>query len=175
MTGYFAQAPRALSPDDHVAARVLLMGALGVTPYIDRAIEVLQLAERGHDAEHRAFVIARDGTVAALALFGEVAGAMGVSKLHAAVVAPSVSVADVGLRIVNAVLDEARRDGARLVVAEVPDDPAVGQMRALLSSAGFEEEARVPDYYRDGVDLTLLRRDLEPIRGPVDNSRGSRC
>jgi len=38
MTGYFAQAPRALSPDDHVAARILLMGALGVTPYIDRAM-----------------------------------------------------------------------------------------------------------------------------------------
>src|SRR5256885_869732 len=85
MTGYFAQAPRALSPDDHVPARVLLMGALGVTPYIDRAMEVLQLAERGHDHEHRALVIARDGTVAALALYGAVGGALGVSKIHAAI------------------------------------------------------------------------------------------
>ena len=40
------------------------MGALGVTPYIDRALEVLELAERGNDPEHRALVIARDGTVA---------------------------------------------------------------------------------------------------------------
>ena len=160
MTGYFAQAPRALSPDDHVAARVLLMGALGVTPYIDRAMEVLQLAERGHDHEHRALVIARDGTVAALALYGAVAGALGVNKLHAAVVAPSVSVADVGHRLVSAILDEARSEGARLVVAEMPDDPAIGQVRALLASVGFEEEARVPDFYRAGVALTLLRRDL---------------
>ena len=159
MTGYFAQAPRALSPDDHVAARVLLMGALGVTPYIDRAMEVLQFAERGggHDEEHRALVIARDGTVAALALIGAVAGAAGVRKLHAAVLAPSVSAADVGQRIVRAVLDEARDDGARLVVAELPDDPAMGQVRALLAAEGFEEEARVPDFYRDGVALTLLR------------------
>ncbi len=160
MTGYFAQAPRTLSPDDHVAARVLLMGALGVTPYIDRAMEVLQLAERGHDHEHRALVIARDGTVAALALYGAVAGALGVSKLHAAVVAPSVSVADVGQRLVSAILDEARSEGARLVVAEMPDDPAIGQVRALLASVGFEEEARVPDFYRAGVALTLLRREL---------------
>lgn len=162
MTGYFAQAPRALSPDDHVAARVLLMGALGVTPYIDRAMEVLQLAERGgnHDEEHRALVIERDGTVAALALFGSVAGAVGVKKLHAAVIAPSVSAADVGERIVRAVLDEARNEGARLVVAEMPDDPVMGQVRALLTSAGFEEEARVPNFYRDGVALTLLRRAL---------------
>lgn len=160
MTGYFAQAPRPLSPDDHVPARVLLMGTLGVTPYIDRALEVLELAERGHDDEHRALVIARDGTVAGLALFGAVAGAVGVSKLHAAVLAPSVSLGDVGERIVSAVVETARRAGARLIVAELPDDPAIGQVRALLSSAGFEEEARVPDYYRDGVALALLRREL---------------
>jgi len=162
MTGYFALAPRPLSPDDHVAARVLLMGALGVTPYIDRAMEVLQLAERGagRDDEHRALVIARDGTVAALALFGAVAGAAGVKKLHAAVLAPSVSPTDVGERILRAVLDEARDEGARFVVAEMPDDPVMGQIRALLSSVGFEEEARVPDFYRDGVALTLLRRPV---------------
>jgi len=162
MTGYFAQAPRALSPDDHVAARVLLMGALGVTPYIDRAMEVLQLAERGsgHDEEHRALVIERDGTVAALALFGAVAGAVGVRRLHAAVLAPSVSSDDVGQRIIRAVLEEARDEGARLIVAELPDDPAMGQVRALLASEGFEEEARIPDFCRDGVSLTLLRREL---------------
>lgn len=136
------------------------MGALGVTPYIDRALEILEHAERGRDEEHRALVIARDGTVAAIALFGAVAGAIGVTKLHAAVIAPSVSVADIGERIVTAVLDEARREGARLVVAELPDDPALGQVRTLLSSVGFDEEARVPDFYRDGVALTLLRRDL---------------
>jgi len=138
----------------------LLMGALGVTPYIDRAMEILQRAERGHDVEHRALVIARDGTVAALALFGAVAGAVGVSKLHAAIVAPSVSVADVGERIVSAVLDTTRHEGGRLIVAELPDDPVMNQARALLTSAGFEEEARVPDFYRDGVALTLMRRAL---------------
>ena len=160
MTGYFAQEPRPLNIDDHVPARVLLMGALGVTPYIDRAMEVLQLAERGQDDEHRALVIARDGTVAALALFGTVEGALGVSKLHVAVIAPSVSIGDVGQRIMRAVLDKARSDGARLVVAEIPDDPAVGQLRALLVSVGFDEESRVPDFYRDGVALSLLRYEL---------------
>ena len=160
MTGYFAQAPRALSRDDHVPARVLLMGALGVTPYIDRAMEVLQLAERGHDEEHRALVIARDGTVAALALFGAVAGTVGVSKLHAAIVAPSVSAADVGQRIIAAVIDDSRHRGDRLVIAELPDDPVMSQVRTLLSAAGFAEEGRVPDYFRDGVALTLLRREI---------------
>jgi len=105
-------------------------------------------------------VIERDGTVAALALFGAVAGAAGVRKLHAAVLAPSVSSDDVGQRIIRAVLEEARDEGARLIVAELPDDPAMGQVRALLASEGFEEEARIPDFCRDGVSLTLLRREL---------------
>jgi L-amino acid N-acyltransferase YncA len=160
MTGYFALAPRALSRDDYVGARVLLMGALGVTPYVDRAIEILEFAERGHDEEHRALVIARDGTVAALALFGTIAGARGVSKVHVILLAPSVTPDDVGGRIIGAVLEEARANAMRLLIAELPDDPVMGQMRALLASNGFEEEARVSDYFRDGVALTLLRRAL---------------
>src|SRR5678816_3952899 len=68
VTGYFALSPRPLLPEDHQGTRVLLMGTLGVTPYIDRALEVLELAERGNDPEHRALVIARDGTVAGLIL-----------------------------------------------------------------------------------------------------------
>ena len=160
MTGYFEQAPRPVSPDDHVPARVLLMGALGVTPYIDRAMEVLQHAERRHDDEHRAVVIARDGTVVGLALFGMVAGAVGVSKVYTAVVAPSVSVTDVGERIIAAVIADSRRRGDRLVVAELPDDPVMGQTRALLSASGFAEEGRIPDYFRNGIALTLFRREL---------------
>lgn len=166
MTGYFAHAPRALSPDDHVPARVLLMGVLGVTPYIDRAMEVLQHAEQGggQGDEHRALVIARDGTVAALALYGRVAGAVGVMRLHSIVLAPSVTADDVGERIVRAVLEDARAEGMRLLVAELPDDPAIGRQRALLASSGFEEEARVLNYFREGVALTLLRRSVPGTR-----------
>jgi L-amino acid N-acyltransferase YncA len=159
MSGYFALDPRTLAPDDHAGARVLLMGALGVTPYVDRAMEVLQLAERGRDPEHRALVIARDGTVAAMALFGSVGGAFGVVRIHAAVVAPGVGT-DVGARLVDAVAAAARAEHARMLVAELPDDPAVGATRALFLAAGFREEARVPDFYRDGVALSFLRRDL---------------
>ena len=105
-------------------------------------------------------MIARDGTVVGLALFGTVAGAIGVSKVHVTVVAPSVSVTDVGERIIAAVIEESHRRGDRLVVAELPEDPAMGQARALLSAAGFAEEGRIPDYFQDGIALTLLRREL---------------
>lgn len=160
MSGYFALAPRPLRPDDAGAARVLLMGALGVTPYVDRALEVLELAKQGDHPEYRAIVVERDGTVAALALFGEVAGADAAARLFTAAVAPGVERSDVGGRLVDAVAEAARRDGARFLVAELPDDPAIGAVLALLREHGFREEARVVDYFRDGVALSVLRLGL---------------
>ena len=50
--------------------------------------------------------------------------------------------------------------GARFLLAEMPDDPARGTVFALLREHGFREEARVPDFYREGVALTFLRLEL---------------
>jgi GNAT superfamily N-acetyltransferase len=160
VSGYFALDPRSLLPEDAQGTRILLMGALGVTPYIDRALEVLAFAERGNDPEHRGIVIARDGTVAGLALFGTIAGTAGGARLHAAALAPGVQADDVGGRLMRAVSDSARALGARYVLAEMPDDPALGTVLALLREHGFREEARVPDFYRESVALTFLRLDL---------------
>ena len=160
MTGYFALEPRPITPEDRQGARVLLMGALGVTPYIDRALEVLELAERGNDEEHRALVIARDGTVAALALFGRIAGTANGAKLHTAVLAPGVRAEEIGPRLMKAVTESLRADGAQFLLAELPDDPAIGNILTLLRHQGFKEEARVPDFYRDGIALSFLRLPL---------------
>ncbi len=160
MSGYFDLAPRELAPEDTQSTRVLLMGALGVTPYIDRALEVLTLAERGNDPEHRALVIARDGTVAGLALFGAIAGTDGGARFHSAAFAPGVRADDIGNRLMRAVAASARAAGARYILAEMPDDPALGTMLALLREHGFFEEARVPDFFREGVALTFLRLPL---------------
>ena len=160
MTGYFALEPRPLLPEDTQGTRVLLMGTLGVTPYIDGALEVLALAERGHDPEHRAMVIARDGTVAGLALFGMISGTAHGARLHTAVLAPGVQSSDVGARLMRSICDAAREKGAHFMLAEMPDDPAIGTMLALLREHGFLEEARVPDFFREGVALTFLRLSL---------------
>jgi len=46
---------------------------------------------------------------------------------------------------------------ARVVVAELPDDESTASMIKLLAAAGFEREGVVPDFYRDGVPLTVWR------------------
>ena len=160
MPGYFALDPRPLQPEDSQATRILLMGALGITPYIDRALEVLELAERGNDPEHRALVIARDGTVAALALFGTIAGTARGARVHTEILAPGIDIEEVGLRLMDAVATAVRGSGADFLLAEMPDDPALGTTLALLRQHGFRDEARVPDFFRDGVALTFLRRAL---------------
>ena len=158
--GYFAGSPRPLGADDAVAARALVHAALGVTPYVDRVVELLELAARGSDPEARALIIERDGTIAGLVLFGLVAGARGAARLHALVLDRGVNAGDVGGRLTSAAAVTAASAGARLLVAEVPDDPALGQVPAVLLRNGFREEARVPDFFRDGVALTFMRRDL---------------
>ncbi|MFN2567251.1 MAG: hypothetical protein ABR499_19825 [Gemmatimonadaceae bacterium] len=160
--GYFAGSPRPLSPDDAVPARSLVYAALGVTPYVDRVVEVLDQAARGGDPEARALVIERDGTIAGLVIFGLVAGTRGAARLHSLVLDRGVNADDVGGRLTSAAATAVATAGARLLLAEVPDDPALGPVSAVLRRNGFREEARVPDFFRDGVALCFLRRDLVP-------------
>ena len=132
---------------------------MGVTPYVDRVVELVSAAERG-DPESRALVIERDATVAALALFGPVAGTSDAWHLRMVVLAPRVELREVGRAMIEAVVDIARNAGARVLVAELPADAALGRSISLLRASGFRQEGRVPDYYRDGVALLFLRREV---------------
>jgi hypothetical protein len=159
MTGYFDAEPRVPHAGDAEAVRALVWAALGVTPYVDRVIELLDAAERS-DPDSRALLIERDGTVAALALFGPIAGTANTWRLAAALVAPQLEPGDVGRKIVEAVVSAARAGEGRLLVAELPDDVALGSSLTLLQNNGFREEGRVRDFYRSGVALLFLRREL---------------
>lgn len=158
MPGYFALAPRPIAPEDNSGAHQLLVSRLGVTPYIDRAVEILNVAESGGDAEHRAYVVARDRTVAGLALFGMIAGTEAGFRLHVLVVESKEG--DVGARLLEAVIGAVGDSQGRFLVAELADEPALAATIGLLRENGFDEAGRIPDYFRDGVPLVILRRDL---------------
>jgi ribosomal protein S18 acetylase RimI-like enzyme len=159
VTGYFQAAPRAIHNGDAEAARALVVGVLGLTPYVDRTIELLEAAERG-DSECLALIIERDGTVAALALFGPVAGASNAWHLPAILLAPEVGAREVGRAMIEGVIESIRARSGRLLVAELPADAVLGRSLSLLRANGFKEEGRVRDFFRDGVALLFLRRDL---------------
>jgi ribosomal protein S18 acetylase RimI-like enzyme len=85
---------------------------------------------------------------------------MHAARLYTAVLAPGVETNDVGGRLMRSVEDAARRSGAQFILAEMPDDPAIGSVLGLLREQGFREEARIPDFFREGVALTFLRLSL---------------
>ena len=148
-----------MAPGDAEPVRGLIWGALGITPYVDRVMELSSAAERG-DPESHALVTERDGTVAALALFGPVAGAAGVWHLSMVLLAPSVDPRDVGRVMVEAVVHAVRRAGGRLIMAELPADAVLGRTLSLLRANEFRQEGKIADYYREGVALLFLRREL---------------
>lgn len=156
--GYFALAPRPLVTEDAAGAHQLLISRLGMTPYLDRAVEVLSVAERGGDAEHRAMVVARDKTVAGLGLFGFIAGTEAAFRLHTLVVESTAN--DYAERLLDAIIDAVREGGGRLIIAELADEPANAATITLLRRERFIEAGRIADYFRDGVPLVILRRDL---------------
>ena len=159
MSGYFGAAPRALAPGDQEAVRALVLSALGVTPYVDRTLELVATAAQG-DPETRAMLVEGDGIVAALALYGPVSGARDAWILSTLLIAAGIATPDVARGLLDAVLATVRAGGGRFLLAEMPADPVIGTSLTLLRKSGFRQEARIPDFYRDGVALLFLRRTL---------------
>lgn len=159
MAGRFDGAPRPLRPGDAAPVRALVREALGDTAYLGRLLELVALAERA-DPESEALVIERGGVLAALALFGGVAGAQDVWRLHTVLIAPQVSLREAGDPLVAALVQRVRALNGRMLVAELPADPAYGTTLSLLRANDFDQEGRLEDYFRDGVALLFLRRDL---------------
>ena len=103
-----------------------------------------------------------DGGVRAVAVVGFVAGAVGTARVHLVAVDASRRGCGDGRTVVAQTVAHLRLRGARLVVAELPDDgsdAALAAGRRLLERSGFEEVARVRDLFRDGVDLVVMRHE----------------
>jgi GNAT superfamily N-acetyltransferase len=136
-------------------------GALGGTPYWAAAREVLTAAAQHPSEEQRGLAAERGGALLGVLVYGVYAGAAGAGRLHLVLVAPNARRAAVGTALLERAAGRLRTEGARFLLAEVPDDaPLLGAYRSFLFARDFFEEARVPDLVREGVALTFLRRPL---------------
>lgn len=136
-------------------------GALGGTPYWAAAREVLAAAAEHPSEEQRGLAAERAGALAGVLVYGVYAGAAGAGRLHLVLVSPNARRAGVGTALLERAVGRLRTEGARFLLAEVPDEAALlGGGRSFLFARDFYEEARVPDLVREGVALTFLRRPL---------------
>ena len=141
-----------LAADHHAAARTLLAG--------ERPAELLERAFTG-TPECVALAATRDDALLGVALYGEVSGTRHTGALLWLVVRGDARRRGIGRLLLDGALAKLQTTGVRLVVAELADDDAHAGMRALLRGGGFALEGTVPDFYRDGVALTLWTRRPE--------------
>ena len=149
---------RPLMPDDAVGAREFVSAQFGNARYRARALEVLASALAFEDPEYMALLAldATDEHIVGLALFGTVAGAHAVVKLHGILTTEPAA----ARALAEAVIEASGQSGERMIVCEVPDDPELSIAASALEQAGFVEQGRVPDFVRDGVALRFLVRPL---------------
>ena len=130
------------------------------SPYGELPASALATALDDPTIEARGLVAVRGGEITGLVLFGTVAGAVGTGRLHLVAVSAAARLRGVASALIAEAVSRLRQEGARVVFAEMPDDPGFAPARALLLRERFIEEARVADFYRDGVALLVLRRDI---------------
>lgn len=123
----------------------------------------------GVESEYRALVaLAGDGARAAtpvgVVLFGLVGGTESTGMLYGIAVARQQRRHGVARALLDAAAAALRSAGAERLIAELPDDVLHQPAAAALTSAGFADAARVPDFVRDGVALRLMRLALSTAR-----------
>lgn len=151
---------RRLHAVDAPAARELARTEVAGTPLVEASLHALERALGGDDAEAWGLVAIRGDELVGLVLLGLVAGAQRAGRLHLVVVTASARLAGVGRSLLDRAAQDAASRGARFLLAEIPEDPALAPGHELLRRAGFRVESRIPDFVREGIGIAFVRREL---------------
>ncbi len=146
--------------DDLAAALTLVEHEREKNRWIDRTAAFVRSAVAKPDGEYRALVAERDGEIVGIAVYGMVAGTVGTGMIYSILVGPRSRRAGIGERLLFHIKGDLASAGARMIVAEIPGDPVVMRLRALLLTHGFVEESRIEDYYADGLHQIVSVFDM---------------
>ena len=152
-----------LSPALLPRAAAVVEHALHDTHYLEGAMDALRSAVLAPGAEERALASMTSDEIEGVVVFGTFAGTSGAGRLHFVVVDTRARRRGVARALVNAAIESLTASGARFVLVELPDDAReLTGSRNCLAALGFVEESRVGDFYRDGIALAFMRRELSP-------------
>lgn len=85
-------------------------------------------------------------------------------------VSPRVQGRGRGAAMLDWIEDELRRKDQRLLLVETSSTAQYDRARAFYAKAGYAEVARVADYFEDGDDMVLLRKDLREAETSGDEA-----
>lgn len=144
--------------DDRATLDAFVEQVWDATAYAETFAYAVRSAFDERMTDTRAVVAECDGATVGFAIVGEVGGTRGTARIQFIGVIPGARLRAIGVGLCEAAMASLAARGARVVVAELPDDPLLSGGRAFLARCGFVETARVADYYRDGIALIVLQR-----------------
>ncbi|HEX8359334.1 MAG TPA: GNAT family N-acetyltransferase [Longimicrobium sp.] len=100
------------------------------------------------------------GEVRGVAYYAPAPASSGVSDLLMIAVVPGSQREGRGESLLRHVEDALRADGQRMLLVETSALPRYDQARAFYLKNGFEEEARIRDFYQPGEDKVVFRKQL---------------
>jgi hypothetical protein len=162
---------QALAASDDESSRALILARIGGTRYCERTIEQLEIALTQKDPEYSGLIAVDTASRHALGvlLYGSVAGATGVVKLHT-LIGHDAGVLD---RLIDALQAALAGMDWRMIVCEVADDSINRAAANALLGRRFVREASVRDFVAKGTGLEILvHRRLSP-HGPDSYFRAS--
>ncbi len=151
---------RALRGADADAVGDFASAALGRSRWEASARAALDRAVSGADPECRASAAFESDAMVGVVVFGAIAGSVSAGRVQLVVVHPAHRRRGIATALVETALESLAADGSRVAFVEISADPIFAAGKHLLVRCGFQVEATVADYYRDGVHLAILRRDL---------------
>jgi ribosomal protein S18 acetylase RimI-like enzyme len=151
-----------VSPSLLEDASKVVRRALHDTRYLAGALDALRSAVNAPSIDGRALARMSGDEIEGVIVFGIFGGTSGAGRLHFVIVESRARRVGAARALVDAAIDVLRADNARFVLAELPDDPHdLPDACAFLHALGFVQESRVEDFYRDGIALSFLRRELD--------------
>ena len=114
----------------------------------------------GSLGEGHSWVVCDDGGVVGVGYFAPEQYAYGVYNLYFIAVYPKYQGKGYGSTIINHVENTLTKKGDRLLLVETSGLPEFELTRKFYRKQGYEEEARIRDYYKLGDDKSIFRKAL---------------
>lgn len=153
---------RTITPDDASGVVALAVAAELFPPQeagIVRQMMVDYFAVKAADG-HACLVDERDGRLVAVAYYEPLPATDRTWELTMIGVDRAHHRQGLGARLLRAVEDDLQARGQRLLLVETSATPAFDRARTFYLTCGYDEEARVRDYYEPGDDMVLFRKAL---------------
>ncbi len=148
---------------DHTAAVIDLVVAAGMftrqdAPFLDEMLGGYEAAAR--DDGHRAVVDDGPDGVTGVAYYRPEEAADRAWDLTMIAVRPGLQGRGLGTALLRHVEDDLRGRGQRLLLVDTSGTARYDRTRDFYRRCGYDEQARVRDYWADGDDLVVFTRRL---------------